>query len=583
MRYIPKKNKTAGWYASVGGNGSVGKRSGGGGNGSFNLSTKKIDFTTNASYSQKTQVEQGYQNRDLYKGADKIGDFKQDVDFSDNKVKNTYLNTGLSYHINNKNTIGAEFGFTKVTYNGLGDVNSQISIVDQRLLTSSRNNIKYAADLFNYNLKYKADFDSLGSNLIILGSYVKYKNDKTQIFEQSQLDQNSNTTTNSKIRNFAPADFNIYTLSADYTKMWSKELFLEGGVKYTYTSNQSKQITDNFSNSTWNTNDDGISEIGYYEKVSAAYLNLNYVLSQKTSFQAGIRGENTSFGVINNIHDSYFRLFPNLRLDYKWNTDFSSSIGYARNISRPAYEKLIPFELYIDNYTTQRGNPLLKPEYANSFFLNQIYKDYSLRVGYTITNDAISDLYLYDPASLRFTATQMNFLKSHLLSASLDVPLKLTSRWNANIGINGFYKDLKFPSALNPAIVMKKSKYYYTVSAYNAFSFKHNWSAELNFYYYSSFFDGLYDIGGFSDLSAGIKKTFWKNRASLKFDVSDIFYDSNMIVRTNELPTISTSVIKRDTRRFRVTFRYNFSGKRNVKSKILKNNGNDPELSRLGI
>lgn len=575
-----KRNKALGWSASIGGNGSMGEKAAGGMNAGFRLNTKRIDFNIDGSYSERTKIEQGSQSRFLYDSTDKVGELTQRIDFTDNSIKNNTFNTGFNYQIDDRNTIGAEFGFTKVSYDGIGDVNSQINDLDEILLTSSRNKIKWGIDLFNYNLKYKTELDSLGSNLTFLGSYANYKNDKTQFFDQTQSYGNSNREFRSQILNITPADFDIYTFSGDFTKVWAKGMKLEAGLKYTHTSNESSQFKEELSNGNQVTNN---LSLAYKEEIIASYANLNLNFGDKLSMQLGIRAENTSYTIRDASDDNYFKLFPNVRFDYEVNENLTSSVGYSKNINRPGYEMLIPFEMLIDNYTVRKGNALLEPEYAHNFFFNQIFKSASLRFAYTITDDAISDLYLYDANSQHYVATQNNFLKSHLFSSSLFVPVQVQQWWDSNIAVNGFYKNLNFPSVLNPNIINSKSKYYYTFNTFNSFDLGKNWSSELNFYYYSAFFDGLYDFSDFSNLSFGIKKSMFKNKAFLKFDVSDVLYKSNIKVSTNELPAISNSLLEMDTRRVRVSFRYNISGKSKVKSKPIKERGNEIELDRLGI
>lgn len=106
-------------------------------------------------------------------------------------------------------------------------------------------------------------------------------------------------------------------------------------------------------------------------------------LLSRLSLLAGLRAERTHYRVEHGIDSTYFNLFPNVRADYKLTANYTASLGYARHIQRPAYERLIPYERFQDTHTSRRGNACLQPEYAHSFSWNNTYKNYSLQFSYT--------------------------------------------------------------------------------------------------------------------------------------------------------------------------------------------------------
>ena len=113
--------------------------------------------------------------------------------------------------------------------------------------------------------------------------------------------------------------------------------------------------------------------MGYQEQVAAGYVNFNQTFGQ-LSLQGGLRAERTQYRVESGIDSSYFNLFPNLRADFKFSENYTSSLAYAKNLTRPAYESLIPYERFQDTYTSQRGNARLRPEYVHSFSWNNLCK-----------------------------------------------------------------------------------------------------------------------------------------------------------------------------------------------------------------
>ncbi|MGY0034951.1 outer membrane beta-barrel protein [Pedobacter sp. NJ-S-72] len=153
-----------------------------------------------------------------------------------------------------------------------------------------------------------------------------------------------------------------------------------------------------------------------------------------------------------------------------------------------------------------------------------------MRLAYTRTSDALASVLFYDEATFRFIQTESNFLTQNLFSAALSRPVKITSWWDMNLRATLYIKDLKYPSAFDAHEVLTRSKTYYALNTLNTFIFKDGLSAEVSAYYNSPSISGIYNYGGYSNVSAGIKKTLFAGKGSVKLDVSDIFYQKTMFL-----------------------------------------------------
>lgn len=577
-----KRSSAMGWTANVSGNVAQGYRTSGGGAADFRTSTKKLDFSVSAAYNKTGHIERGFSNRDLYNGQTKVGDFSQKMDLSSGSMIDKSLNGSVNYELNKNNNIGLDVNLMKVSLRGSGNLDAVINDQQSRLTSNTFNDVLLEVGFSNYNLFYKANLDSLGSNLLATANYARYTSGKKQEFNQTTIDENTGDISHSQFRNNAPAKYDIYTGTADYTKIFKNSTKVEAGLKYTLTDNHSNQFMEVYQNGTWTENNNVLSNLGYQEKIYAGYLNINHKFG-KLSLQAGLRAEQSSYKVTGGIDSSYFNLFPNLRADYKVTKNYSSSLSYARNINRPSYDNLIPYELFIDNYTSSRGNAYLRPEYAQTFSWNHLYKKYSLRLAYTRTSDAIADVLFYDQSTLRFIETQSNFLTQHLVSASLSVPVKITSWWTTSNRASLFRKELKYPSPFDQHEVITRNKTYYTLNTLSTFTFGNGLSAELSAYYNSPSISGIYSFRAYSNVSAGIKKSLLKDKASLKLDVSDIFYKNNLFATTNIVPIVTEGINRGDTRRVRLSFRYSFGQDEEKKRAKIQAAGNTNELNRLKL
>ena len=118
------------------------------------------------------------------------------------------------------------------------------------------------------------------------------------------------------------------------------------------------------------------------------------------------------------------------------------------------------------------------------------------------------------------------------------------------------------------------------ISNINDLSLGRNWSSSLSVMYMSPSMLGVVDISSLSNVTLGVKKTFLNNKASLAFEVSDIFYKRNVTSYTDFIFLKQESRISNDTRRAKLTFSYNIG--KTVKKKAVKEK-NIEEKSRLGV
>ena len=574
-----KRSADAGWSANVGGNLSQGYRPGQGLNGGLRASSAKVDFSANGSVGNRDGIERGYENRTFFAGLAPAGTLRQENDF-ETTIRDGSLAGSFNYHFNDRSTVGVDVQGVKSSIAATGLIDAVIQEPAGTTTSVSRNNGSVAIDLRSYNLFFQRALDKQGSSLQATANYAQFVSRQQQTFDQYLRGARDSAGTGSVFRNAAPATYNIYTSALDYTKVLSPTTRLEAGAKYTRTDNASQQHAELLTNGQWQPQaTTPFSHLGYREQIGAGYASLNRSYG-KLTLTAGLRAEQTRYRVQAGIDSSYFNLFPNLRADYKASPNYTASLAYARNVNRPAYENLIPYELFINNYTSRKGNARLRPEYANSFSWNNLYHGYGLQLAYTQTTNAIASVYLYDPATLRFVLTPQNFRARHLGTITLTAPVQVAKWWSINNTASVLYQQLSLPSPTENAAVFAKRKGYFTASTDHTFTLGQGWTTQLYAAYGSPSFNGLLDYGSYSNVRVAVKKTLFKNQASLKLEVMDIFYQANVAVSSNVVPIVTDGINRTDTRRARVSFTYKF-GKTGLKGHQVQTKANAEELNRL--
>jgi outer membrane receptor protein involved in Fe transport len=577
-----KRAKELGWTANLGGNLRQGQRTGGGANGGLRLSSPKLDLSASGSFSRRGGFERSTGSRQFYTGASEevVANLAQRSDI-DKVLQDNSFSASLNYHLSARTTLGASADLEAGSLVGNGSANALLTQPVGRTTSFTQQDVSLREAFANYNVFYKRELDSLHSNLLVSSTYAILTNTQQQTFDQQLQGASDSVGLPNHFRNYIPATYRISTTAADYTKVWSAATRLETGLKYTDTRNQSRQEAESFENGIWAPQAlTPFSHLGYQEQVAAAYLNLNHSLGN-LSLQGGLRAERTHYRVEQGIDSTYVNLFPNLRADYKVTADYTTSLAYAKNISRPAYESLIPYERFQDSYTSQRGNARLRPEYAHGFSWNNLYKGYSLQLSYTQTTGAISQVYLYDPATVRLTSTSQNFRARHLANASFTAPLSPAKWWTMSNNATLTYQHLAYPNPLEANIVSTRRRTSLTLSTDNNFTLGRGWSARLYGFYSTPSLYGLFDFDPYSYVVASVKKTFLGKRASLSLSVTDPFYQLNFRVSTNIKPVSYETLLLNDTRFVRLAFTFNF-GKTDLKSKAVETNTNGTERGRLG-
>lgn len=565
-----KNKKTKGIIGSIEGSIFKGIKAGGSGGLTAGVNLGKVYFEADANHNTKKMIEKGYQNRLLIKDSKEIGELNQDIDFSDNNYNSGSYSAGMGYQASNNDRLAFTFRRNYNKYDGLGNVfitkreNGNLSKID------SKNDIKYDINNYTFGANYIRTLDTLDSRIQFSGDILVYENEKNQKLEEIIESEEQYTFNNTYSK------FNAKTFAIDFDKNY-KRFKYSVGTKYVHTqSNNIQQFNQN--------NIIDTLESRFNESIFALYLSGEYKFSEKVNLSLGVRGENTDYklSLQQEFKRNYLHFLPKVRFDYLLNDNYTFSAGYARNINRPSYGKLIPYEFIIDNYTVNRGNSKLIPEVNHEFFMNTSLKEINLTLNYIITNNSLNDYYIYNPETYKYTLTTDNFYNKYQWTLSLSRSFNFVKFWNSNLYLEGNHLKFNYPG-LQDGEIKRKSKYYGNLSFYNSFAIANGWNVEAVFFGSTTFLDGLYSIGAFSNTTLGIRKSLFGKKAFIKLSVSDLFYNANVKVKTEDLPAISQSYLKRDTRKVTLSFKYNFSAGAKSKSKNLENDGNKTLKERLGM
>jgi hypothetical protein len=297
--------------------------------------------------------------------------------------------------------------------------------------------------------------------------------------------------------------------------------------------------------------------------------------------------EGTSTGLKNNgtaylPYDSTFNrhytdFFPSAAISFTKNAKNQFSINYSRRIDRPNYQDLNPFEFKLDEYTFQKGNINLLPQYTNSFGFSHTYK-YKLTtsLNYSIVKDMFTQLFDTAEASKAFISKR-NLATQNIASMNISYPYRYKS-YSVFTNLNTSYS--KYTADFGEGRKVKLDAFALNMYMQHSLKFAKTWTAEMTaFYNAPTVYQGSLKAKSLWSIDAGIQKQVFNSRGSIKASVSDILHTLKFNGTSDFAGQKTTIKSNWESRQFKLNFSYRF-GSNQVKSARMRSTGAEDEMKR---
>lgn len=497
-------------------------------NASFNINHRqgKINVFANAGINNNLQHTDGYINRIVALGNTVKNFDNTTVDIDRNIDYNT--RAGIDFYVNTKSTLGILFSSNSSwnPFNTPGKTNiSSNGVIDSSLTTTNDN--LYKNDRYNTNLNYKYE-DTLGNELNIDADYTYFKNTNITNLATDFLDKNFNKYNNTANDLDVETNINIYAVKVDYIRQLQKiKGKIETGFKMSEVSTGNNLFATSLAGGIMKADTGRSNEFSYKENIYATYANFGQQI-KKFEYQVGLRLEKSVMkgtsldlksNIINNPDTNYVNLFPTAFISYKIDDKNMFAFSYSRRINRPNYQSLNPFETIYDIYTSEKGNPYLRPQYTNNFEIKYTYR-YALNVsiGYNYTKDYSQIITTQTGQQTLGTIDNIGSLDNAYLNIS--APLPITKWWEGYANITVFYNHYK--GVLPNGIVNEKAigmNYYIQQN----FKLGKGWSTQASSWFNAATQQAIFKTSSLGSLDLGIKKNILKDKGSLRLTFNDVF------------------------------------------------------------
>jgi hypothetical protein len=516
--------------------------------------------------------------------------------------ENRNFKAGLDYFINNKHTVGVLVNGSFGNNENLTDSKTPIVYkptgITDRILTANNTSIA-DRDNANFNINYRFA-DPAGHELNVDADYGIYRIRTDQMQPNIYYSPDMSTELSRSIYNFiSPTDINIYTLKSDYEQKY-KGGKLGFGLKISEVNTANNFGRYNVYNNGKILDINRSNQFNYDENINAAYINFNKAYPKKGfMFQTGLRMENTnnngdSYALNNDgsvnystkktIERHYTGLFPSASVTFNKKPTNQWSFSYSRRIDRPAYQDLNPFEFKLDEYTFQKGNTELRPQYTNIVSVTNIYK-YKLTtsLSYSHVADVFTQIVDTLEKSKAFL-TKKNLATQNIVNLSVSYPFTYKNYsffGNMNTYYSHYVADFGGGNR-----VINLDVFSYNFFMQNSLKFgkkkKKDWTAELSgFYNAPSLWQGTFKSKSIYGVDAGVQKTIFKGNGNMRIAVSDIFHTQKFAGTSNFAGQYLRVSGSNESRQLRLSLTYRF-GNNLVKASRNRKTGTDDESKRVG-
>ena len=479
---------------------------------------------------------------------------------------------GMDYFINKKSTIGVMVNGNisdnrAFTEGPLNIYYTPTSILDRTSIGTGNNKMKRSNVNFNGNYRYAV---TGGSELNIDVDYGIFNLRNNQLQPNDYYNSSGIKIYNTANITVSPTDIRIYSFKVDYEQNFKKGRLGYGGkIGFVNTTNDFNRTSIEGSTSTNEKNN-----FKFDENINAAYVNYNRGF-KGFMIQAGVRVENTnskghSVGTTtasgsfdSSVKRNYVDVFPSAAITFNKNPMSQWGFTYSRRIDRPAYQDLNPFEFRLNDYTYMKGNTQLRPQYTNSFGITHTYK-YKLntRLNYSYVKDIFAQL--PDTLGSKSLLTKKNLATQDIVSLNISYPFQY--KWysffsNVNASWSNYKADFGGGAR-------KVNLEVYTLSFFmqNSFKLGKGYTAELSGFYNSpSIWQGSFKSKAIYSMDAGVQKTLFKGKGTVKVAVGDVFNSLKFRGTSDFSGQQNTFYGKPESRQFKLSFSMRF-GRTQIKA-----------------
>lgn len=579
LNIILRKEKTLGLNGSVQSN--LGEPSGIGFTGNINVRTDNFNiFNTTGVRYRETPGNAFFSNR--FSGNNVNNPLVEEDRDIDRIRRGFNTNLGIEYYLTEKSSVTAA-GFYRFSNDDDVTTNITDEFDPNNILDVSRTRTEFEGEednQFQLSLNYTNNFNNTGHKLT-----ADFQWETGEETELNFIDERNVVPTNELL----PAeditsieDENEYLFQADYVLPIGENAQFEAGYRgrLQETTTDYELLEQQVVSGPFIVNDSLTNVFNFQQNIHALYTqygnkfgDFSFLLGlrmETTELKGSVTGEDvTSSGELNiNFDKDFIGLFPTVNIIYEIGERENITLGYNRRINRPRGFFINPFPSRSSEANIFQGNPDLNPAYANAFDLGYLKRWQKL----TLTS---SVYYQYETDAFERIQEDTGLETSNGIPIIRTLPINLSTnqrigveagflynpvkwlRMNGSFNLFRFIKDGGFNGVSFDA---DNTSWFARLSTKVTLPSKIDW--QTNAFYRGPQQNAQTESEGILSVNLAFSKDLFDEKATIGFNVSDLF-NSRKRQSFTQTPTFtSDSEFQWRERQFNMVFTYRFNQKK---------------------
>ena len=554
-----------------------------GASGNINYRTGNFNFFNTSSYNYRESPGKSTTNTEYF-NADAPSTFLNEYRDFDRKSKGFNTNTGVEWYINDTASLTTSLVYRDS--NNESETTNSIIELDQNgglLNQSYRFDPEMEDDkTIQYSLNFDKQFDGNSEHKLTFDFQIENsKEDEKSVISQDGDEAERVETLEEQNRVLLQTDYVLPIGDVSQLEFGYRGNFNELDTDYTleFKENGDYILDSNVSNN-----------LIYTEHVNAVYSQFGSKIKNKFSYLLGLRMEQTRIKIDQVTSGDYEKknylgLFPTINLGFEINEMQSLTLGYNRRISRPRSRFINPFPSRSSATNLFQGNPDIDPSYSNQVDLGYLNKFGKLTLNSSIYYTHATDVFTFITEDTGETViiggtevpvirrSPINLATNDRFGFEFTLTYRPNKKWNINGNLNlfqsktrGDYNGTNFDADNLSWFARINSKY----------TLPGNIDWQTRIFYMGPSEDAQNKNKGMLSTDLAFSKDLFNERASLAFNVSDLF-NTRKRQTTSTTPTFkSYSEYQRRQRSFNLSFTYRFNqGKKRDRDNGQRGNGGD--------
>ncbi len=494
-----------------------------------------------------------------------------------------FIKTGVDWNLDDRNSvgllaIGSDYDHRTRAFNRtliLSDTQTESSLFTERFNPEQNRR-------WNVNLNYRYA-DTLGLEWTIDADRILFTQSSQNTLNNQRFDQQGNATDFDRLVTAINGDIGVWVLKSDWAKTTPSGYKAEAGFRTSWSTTDHDLFTtvDPGDGPTPDTSRSNLFR--FDENIAAAYANYGRQ-SGPWRWQIGVRAERTRIdgrslsltGQTDNRPDTaYLGIFPTAYLQFQPADDHQLGLSLNRRLDRPAFQDLNPFIWQIDPYTSEQGNPYLRPSFSWNGEISYSYKDAAgLSIGYTRTTAGVSTI-ARQVGEQVFTQPD-NLSRQDQISFNLNSPLPIKDWWEGYLWIGVWHN--RFRAQLSDGLLDARA---WGGGCYlsQEFTLPQSFRVEVSGWAQFPTRDGMFTNEGIWNANLAFKKNLLSDRLTLRLAWWDVFDSQRWVQKVDFGPVRGSMRNDWESQQLNIGLSWRFG--RNSDNARDRNIGAEKENSRI--